>query len=248
MQGKALQRLLAAVVMLGVAGLALWWTLGRPQPMRFSLRFEEAQGLTRGHKVLYKGVVVGEVEKVELTAEKDVRVTLVLQEAHRELAREGATGYVTKNSLVSVTNEKSVELYNADEKAKPLAPGAELPGVNGYLELQRWKAARWGAGVSKGAGAWYDRAVEGAKEMLEGARESFQDKAKDPEIEQFLTELQRMAEGRMEDMDRALPELEQRYRQTRAALRGRGEGELAEKLQSAWDQFLAKMDAARNGK
>jgi hypothetical protein len=245
MEGKTMQRVLALVVVLAAAGGVIAWRTTRTPRHEATIRFKDAQGLKRGHKVLFKGVPVGEVTEVTLSPQGEVRVGLWLYDEHKALILEGATGRIAQSSLVSVSGEKTVELFNASETGKPLPAGAELVGVEGWMELKAWQAARWGEAMSGNAktraAEWYDRATQRMGEMYARARQSLEEEEPDAETKQFLADLKAALDRRMQDFEKEWPELDERYRALHGRLRER-RAEAAERLQKAWREFEEGME------
>ncbi len=250
MEGKAMQRILALVVLVVAVGGLVAWLAAQPARHRIYVQFKDAQGLKRGHKVLFRGVAVGEVTNVTLTPEGAVKTEVWLYEEHKSLIHAGATGRITQNSLVSVSGEKSIEMTNPSDQGSPIAAGTELQGVEGLMELKSWQLARWGEGIKDGAKAkaseWYDRATVRMNEMYAAAQKSLQGDGQDPDSKQFLDDLKGAADRRMKDFESELPEMQKRYDALYEKLKKRS-AESAESLRRAWEEFRKGMEDAPAG-
>ncbi len=246
MEGKGMQRAIAAVALVALVGGAVAWQTMKPKPFEFTLLFKEGGGIARGHKVLLVDVPIGEVAAVELTPENQVKVRVRLNEGDQARIKEGATGYVNQTSLVSVSSEKVVELYNASDENPPLASGAELKGMNGLMELKGWQAARGMENMTGRAKAkvaeYYDRAMAQAREAYESMRKSSEGEKVDPETQGFLDDLKKALDQRMENIEKELPDLEKRYREAYEKLKTRGSGEWAEQVKKAWEAFRKSLE------
>lgn len=160
----------AAVALLGLVAAAPLFLPGRvvqgekepaaAPPFTCTVLFDDAGGLKAGHPVTYHGVPIGEVVRVDLTADDRVRVTLHLDAAHKARVHADATARVVQDGLVSVTGERALEVVNGADGAPALAAGSELAGVDSWTGLQLWRARRggseWAGAAQRQAASWVD--------------------------------------------------------------------------------------------
>lgn len=74
---------LAVGLLVVAAALLAGWAVGGRGPVRATVEFASAQGLSGGDPVVVAGVPVGRVRRVELTEPGRVRVTLTIRRSHR---------------------------------------------------------------------------------------------------------------------------------------------------------------------
>ncbi|WP_121258871.1 MCE family protein [Nocardioides ferulae] len=110
----------AAVVLLLVAGTAVSWWRGGPEPVRVSADFEDTTGLYVGNDVEYLGVPVGEVVRIEPRG-THMRVHLEL-EPGTEVPRD-AGAVILQSALVT---DRYVELGPAYTGGPTLSSGAHI--------------------------------------------------------------------------------------------------------------------------
>ena len=132
--------LVSLFILLAILGAIIAFAVWQSRGLDFTLHFEDAKGIRAGDPVVLSGVPIGQVKKVTLVGEDDVRVAVRVDEEHSEKVLTGSTAVITSMSFPNVSGQKVVEIHNpSDPVAEPLADDAEVEGRNGMFDLKAWE-------------------------------------------------------------------------------------------------------------
>ncbi len=123
--------------------------------LRYTIYFDDAKGLEVGDKVVMDGLAIGVVKNVELIeAGKRIDVDLKIDPEYNAVIREDSTGMIKANTLINVSGQMVVEIYNPsnDKIVAMMENGAEVEGLNGQLDYIAWKTANTAGNMGRAIG------------------------------------------------------------------------------------------------
>ena len=97
--------------------------------------FKDAEKLNNGDKVYMKGLVIGEVDEIQLNKDGKIKVKIIIHGDYKKTLSENVAFLIRKDNFIM--GRKCIE--GADLKGKSIAKkGHEYDGYNYYMT---WKAA-----------------------------------------------------------------------------------------------------------
>jgi hypothetical protein len=201
----------------------------------FTVVFEDAKGLEPGDAVAYKGMRIGLVRAVELTLEREVRVSVRIDREFRETVYREAR-FVIERVRVRTRDpsegERQVTMKDRGESRTPVLGGDVIQGSAGSLR-DLWQS------IEEAGGA----ALEAAEALAEDVFDSLESAADSPEAKRLREDLDRVTRE-TEDLsreewerfrDERLPALEDEARRLRERLEQDGRVDQAREF---WQDFL----------
>ncbi len=136
-----------------------------PTELHFTLTFKDAQQLRPGQFFLYKGVRIGQATSVTLDGSGVVKVSMTVDETHREQVYREATFTIEKLSLLNPSGEHQIVMTDGGDTHTPIEEGAVIAGSEGWLSDAAEKAGQL---------------VNTATDLASDAAKKLGDKAKKP--------------------------------------------------------------------
>jgi ABC-type transporter Mla subunit MlaD len=214
---------------------------GGDGPLRFAVTFQDAQGIERGDDVEYKGIEVGEVTRVAIDEEGNVRVEVEIRPRHR--------ASVAMNSLFEV---ERAGVLGGRKLVIVDGEGARIPMLAGAVLVDKESEGTRAIDTIRQAGqdALHGVSALGASlaESVRGVRDS--EKAKDlvDSLNRFGEEAATMTR---EQADRfrqeRLPAIRERAEALRRELEGKGLDEEAKKIWQDFEQWLEEVRGGPEG-
>lgn len=185
--GLFISLLILALIIGAIVGFATWKSRG----LDYTLHFEDAKGLQAGDPVVLSGVQIGQVRKVTLMGEDDVRVAVHIDEEHRKKVLAGSTAVITSMSFPNMSGQKVVEIHNpADPDALPLEDDVDVAGQDGMFDLKAWQLEQRLSDMGEDLSAQSKVLAEKFSEMAE----KLQEIPESPEMKEALEKLEEFSE------------------------------------------------------
>jgi hypothetical protein len=208
---------------------------GGEGPLRFAVTFQDAQGIERGDEVEYKGLEVGEVTRVAIDEEGNVRVDVQLSPRHRGAV---AMGSVIEVERAGVLGGRKLVITDGPGARIPMLPGAVLVGKEG--EGTRAVDSLRQAGQS---------AVEGLSALGAGLAErvrGLRDSEEAGELADALTRFGEQAATMTREQaarfrEEQIPAIRERAEELRRELEAKGLDEEAKKVWADFEQWLEEV-------
>jgi hypothetical protein len=223
--------------------LAFWFlalsACGGEGPLRFAILFQDAQGLSRGDHVEYKGLEIGEVTRIEIDPQGNVRVDLQIGVRHR--------GAIAMNSVFEVERSgmlggRKLVVSDGVGARIPMLEGAELVGRESEGDRAVDSLRRAGQSAIEGVGAL----GEGLAERLRALRDSEEAKELADSLTRFGEETASMTREQAQRFrEEHLPALRERAEKLRRELEEKG---LEEDAKKVWDDFQRWLEEVQGGR
>lgn len=211
---------------------------GGEKPLRFAVLFQDAQGIERGDEIEYKGLEIGEVTKVAIDEEGNVRVDAFVGARHR--------GAVAMNSIFEVERAgvlggRKLVVRDGEGARIPMLDGAELIGRESEGDRAIDSIRRAGKSAIEGVTAL----GEGLAERLRGLRDSEEAKELADSLARFGEETADMTREQAQRFrEEQLPALRERAEELRRKLEEQG---LEEDARRVWDDFQKWLEEVQGG-
>jgi len=210
---------------------------GGEGPLRFAVLFQDAQGIERGDDVEYKGLEIGEVTRVAVDEEGNVRIEVEVRPRHR--------GALSMGSLIDVERAgvlggRKLVVRDGEGARIPMLEGAELIGRESEGDRAVDSLRRAGKSAIEGVSAL----GEGLTERLRALRESDEAKELADSLTRFGEEAATMTREQAERFrEERLPALRERAEELRRELEEQG---LEEDAKGMWEDFERWLEEVRN--
>src|SRR4051812_13805715 len=104
------------------------FTLGGQQKkfvksIQISAVFDDVSGLQPGNNVWFLGVKIGTIKQIDLTGNKQVRVTMSIEEKSEEFIRKNAKARIGSESFIG---NRILEIYNGSAEFPPVEDNDQL--------------------------------------------------------------------------------------------------------------------------
>lgn len=129
------REVLVGLITVALASGALYHVHERERSagLRFRLGFDDAGGLKAGDTVFLAGVDVGEVQDVDLTADRKVQVSVRLSDRFRQHVAAESQFMIASDKFLF--GKKAIVVMPPAGPGTPVKEGQVLKGVEGYTDL-----------------------------------------------------------------------------------------------------------------
>lgn len=223
---------------LGLAACLSLFACGGEGPLRFAVTFQDAQGLERGDDVEYKGLEVGEVTRVAIDEEGNVRVDVQVGARHRSSV---AMNSILEVERAGVLGGRKLVIRDGEGARIPMLPGAVLVGREsaGTRAVESLRQA--GQSAVEGLSAL----GAGLAERVRGLRDSEEAKGLADALTRFGEEASTMTREQAEKFrEEQIPAIRERAEELRRELEAKG---LDEDAKRVWEDFEKWLEEVRGG-
>jgi phospholipid/cholesterol/gamma-HCH transport system substrate-binding protein len=206
-------------------------------PLRFAVLFQDAQGIERGDEVEYKGLEIGEVRRVDIDQEGNVRVEVEVRPRHRTAVAMSSVIDIERGGMLG---GRKLVIRDGEGARIPMLEGAELMGRESGRDRAVDSLRRAGRDALESVGAVGESLAERFREI--------RDSEKGQELADSLTRLgEETATMTREQAERfreeQLPALRARAEELRRELEDKG---LDDEAKEVWDDFEQWVESVRS--
>ena len=226
------------IVLAAAVCVPSWGCRGRTsRPLEFTITFGVSNGLRPGQPVVYHGVTIGEVRRVELTKSGCVAVNVRIRREQRgRVFRESEYLIEKQGSILDATDKRQLVVKDRPGASHtPVLQGDIVQGTDGWLDQASHRLEDAARAAKVGADRLWDH-IQQWSDSPEGQRlreslRQFGEAAKEESAEQFNR-------FRREQ----LPKLRQQVLEVERRLRKEGRSKDAESLQRSFDEFADRLE------
>ncbi len=216
-------------VVVGLAGIALFWMIYTAQPLRLVVLFDDVGDLKKDDPVVWKTFTIGKVVGIEPLVDNQVGATISIKEDYAPRVTHGSTFRLRTAQLMGLMGQNAIEVQTPESPGTPFARGEKVQGVRAEEtslldEGKRWTLEKWSVlkdqlnqmleeSRSSAYRAELEDALAKAKVMAEdGAREIRQDadrlrKEHAKDFDEALRKLEDIRDGMSRKGDKAAARL-----------------------------------------
>jgi paraquat-inducible protein B len=244
------RNLIAGVIIsvsLILVGSVYWFGI-HTEDLEISIVFDNAQGIGKDTKIVFKKATVGEITEMKATDNGSVIVYARIYKEYKEKVNSSSAFIIESQGSTLESDKKQISVEVLKEDGSPFPQGAKVEGYSSRSQF----FVRTGKKILDSAyeqfDKWLSEFQKGVKDLSEDER---LEKLK-RNMQELLEEARRSAGRGLEELNREMPRLKEELNKIIEELKRLGKGREADEFRDEFDNYLKKLenrarDARLNG-
>ncbi|GIW47969.1 MAG: hypothetical protein KatS3mg078_1846 [Deltaproteobacteria bacterium] len=220
-----------------IAALVYWFGF-YTKGLDVSIVFDEAKGVSKGTKLVMKGVPIGEVKGVKVEENGEVVVEARIYGEYKDRVNSSAVFIIEPVDTGLQAGDRQITVEIVDENAPPLERGAR---VRGYKSRAQFFVQSGKRALERAYEEFSNWLVEFEKGFEEFRRDKRYEELKD-EMNALMDEVVRSAQRGIEELRKEMPRIKERLESVLRELRELGRDREADRFKEEFDRYLKNLE------
>jgi paraquat-inducible protein B len=234
------KKVIGALILLDVLIVAalVYWFGFYTKGLDISIVFDEAKGVSRGTKLVMKGIPIGEVRGVKVEESGEVVVEARIYREYKDRVNSSAVFIIEPVDTGLQADERWIVVEVIDENAPSLERGAR---VRGYKSRAQFFVQSGKRALERAYEEFANWLVEFEKGFEEFRRDKRYEELKD-EMNALMDEVVRSAQRGIEELRKEMPRIKERLESILRELRELGRDREADRFKEEFDRYLKNLE------
>jgi paraquat-inducible protein B len=234
------RNLIAGVIIsvsLILVGSVYWFGI-HTEDLEISIVFDNAEGVGKDTKIVFKKVPVGEISEVKVRDNKSVVVDARIYKEYKEKVNSSSAFIIESPGPTLESDKKQISVEVLNEDASPFSQGVEVEGYSSRSQFFVRTSRRILESAYEQFNNWLGEFQRGLKDLSEHERLE----ALKRNMQELMDEARRSAGKGLEELNKEIPHLKEELNNIIEELKRLGKDREADEFRDEFDIYLKELE------